>query len=203
MLIEIQMQDINILHAPIQYSLIILGGLMFSIYFWNRFLRARTPKFLPLNLNVLGFFILLYICLIFLYITISLIKSKDKNPALEKIIDTLFTPIFEFDCYLKSFSFIGTLFDKFIEFSISYLKYFIIDTYLFFIIFWLFPRLILLTALFIDVFGNYQLYYKYQVLLFGLLLLFFFNRYFRYCLKSYKSTLQNQLNFVVDGINTN
>ena len=67
-----------------KYYLIILGGIIFTLYFWSRFLRVRSSKVLPLNLSVLGFFILLYTCLIFAYILISLLFIRKGNEVLEK-----------------------------------------------------------------------------------------------------------------------
>ena len=86
----------------ITYRLIFLGFLLFSLYFWSRFLRSRTSKVLPLNLSVLRFFILLYICLLFAYIVYSLLFPRKSNDIVEKVIDWVFTPIAEFDKYLKS-----------------------------------------------------------------------------------------------------
>ena len=86
--------------------LIILGGLIFSLYFWNRFLKSRTSKFLPLDLTVLKFFLILNICLIFFYILITLIFPKKQNPIMEQIINWLFIPVIEFDKFLKKLPFI-------------------------------------------------------------------------------------------------
>src|ERR1700744_1472241 len=89
-----------------KYYLIILGGLLFSIYFWNRFFRSRTSKMLPLELTVMQFFITLNVCIIFLYIVISLLYRRNQNSFIEQIINWLFIPIMEFDKYLKQLSFI-------------------------------------------------------------------------------------------------
>lgn len=184
-----------------KYSIILLGAIIFGLYFWSRFLRSRLSKKLPLTLNVLGFLTLLYICCIFLYIIISLIKPREKSIVIEQIVDWFFTPIMEFDRYLKSFNFIEKQYTSFITKFAPILEYIIFKTDLFFIISWLVPRLILMTALFIDVFIYHQLHYKYQVILFGLLL--FFNRYLRYSLKDFKFNLQQHLMLNIKGVLTN
>jgi hypothetical protein len=170
-----------------KYSLIIFGFIIFSLYFWNRFLRYRTSKMLPLDLSLLRFLILIYICGIFTIILISLIRLNKPSPIIDKVIDWLFIPIVEFYKYFKNLPFIKPFHERFLDYIIPKLHYFIIQTPLFFIIFWLFPRLVLLSALFIDIFLFHQLHYKYQVIFVGLLL--FFNRCFKYCLKISKNDL--------------
>jgi hypothetical protein len=170
-----------------KYFLIILGCLLFSLYFWNRFLRARIPKELPIKLSVLGFFTFTYICIIFLYIIISLIFPRKPNKMVEMSIEFLFTPLKDFDNYLKVLPLIKPYYIKFMVWIIPKLDYLIIKTNRLYIIFWVFPRLILLSALFIDVFVFHKFHYKYMVIIFGLLL--FLNRYFKYSLKKYKEDL--------------
>ena len=70
-----------------KYKLVILGFILFSIYFWNRFLRSRTSKELPLTLDLFRFLTLSYICVIFLYIIISLLFPRKMNPIIEKLMD--------------------------------------------------------------------------------------------------------------------
>ena len=89
-----------------QYKLILFGAIIFSLYFWNRFLHVKTSKILPLNLSVLGFMLLLYLCLIYIYIIIALLYPRKANDILENIINWLFKPLSDFDKFLKSFSII-------------------------------------------------------------------------------------------------
>jgi len=180
-----------------KYFLIILGGLLFLIYFWNRFIRSRTSKPIPLELTVLRFFILLNICIMFFYILISLLYRKKQNAIVEQIINWLFIPIMEFDKYVKNLPYIKPYYDKIFTYIISKLEFLIIQTYIFYTVFWLIPRLILLTALFIDVFVFHRLHYKYMVILFGLLL--FFNRYLKYSLKNKKEELLQYYSQYIDG----
>ena len=152
----------------IKYHLIILGGIIFLIYFWNRFLRSRTSKILPLTLSTLKFFLILNVCLVFFFILLSLLRSRKQNVFIEQIINWLFTPIIEFDKYIKHLPFIKPYYERILTYSIFKLDFLIIKTQLFYIIFWIFPRIIMLTALFIDVFIFHQLHYKYIVMPFKL-----------------------------------
>jgi hypothetical protein len=170
-----------------KYFLIILGFILFSLYFWNRFLRSRTSKDLPFNLDVFKFFTIIYICLIFIYIVISLIFPRKQNKMIESIVNLLFTPLKEFDNYLKALSSIKPYYEEFMKFIISKLDYFIINTNVLFWIVWIIPRFILLFALYLDVFIFHKFHYKNMVILFGLLL--FFNRYIKYSMKKYKEDL--------------
>lgn len=183
-----------------KYKFILLGFIILSLYFWNRFLRIRTPKDLPLNLSVLGFFTILYICIIFLYIVVSLLFSRKNNPTMEIILDWIYTPIIEFDKWFKQLPLIKPHYEKFLDILLPKLQYFIIKTNIFFWIFWLIPRLILLTAFVVDVVCFHKLHYKYMVILFGLLL--FFNRIFKYSLKNTKKELLILGKTIIESITT-
>ena len=178
---------LNIFSINKKYFIIILGAILISLYFWNRFIRFRVSKPLPLDLNVISFFSTICICIMFVFIIISLIYPKKPNPIVEEIINWIFIPIKEFDKYLKSFSIIKINYEKMLFWCMPTLEFAIIKTNMFFIIFWVFPRILLLSALYIDVFIFHQFHYKYLVVLFGLLL--FFNRYIKYSLKNTKESL--------------
>jgi hypothetical protein len=106
----------------------------------------------------------------------------------------------EFDDYLKNTCLIKPYYEDFISYIIPKLELVIIKSDIFFIVFWIFPRLVMLTALFIDVFIFNQLHYKYMVIFFGLLL--FFNRYFKYSLKTYKKKLIETNRKYISNIST-
>jgi len=182
-------------------SLILLGFLLFVLYFWLRFLRLRISKPLPFEeLSVFSFFTILYICWIFFYILKSLLFTQRSPLQLEQIIEWMFTPIMEFDKYLKSISLLKTFYDKLLGYLIPYLRYMIIDTNYFFKIFWLYPRMILLTALFLDVMWFRQFHYKYLVITIGILL--FLNRYFKYSLRTTKQDLLTYYSQYIEDVCT-
>lgn len=184
-----------------KYYLTLLGAIILIVYIWNRFLRTRTVKTIPYEyLSTISFFLLIYICSIFAFILFTLIFSSKKNANLEILIDWIFTPIKELEIFIRHHIIGKGNYERFISFVYPCLNFVIIKTNLFYIIFWVFPRLILLTALFIDVFVFHQMNYKYQVILFGLLL--FFNRYFKYSLKNIKEENIEYLKMYVDTITT-
>lgn len=148
----------NFIH---KYKLIILGCILMTLYFWNRFFHAKVSKELPLDLSVLKFFSLLYICCIFLYIVISLTFQRKSNPIIEKFIEWLFIPIIEFDTYLKNISLIKFYYEKGIKLLLNKVQDPQKTILGVFITFWLFPRAVLLFALFIDTFIFHKLHYKY------------------------------------------
>lgn len=170
-----------------KHLLIILGGIIFSLYFWNRFLRFRTSKVLPLDLTVIRFLTILMLCIIFGYILILTIYPRKSNDILEKITEFIFIPIGEFDKYLKSFLIIREYYVKSLNYILPWLEYLMIRTNILYTLLWIIPRLTLLIALWVDVFIFYQLHLKYYVILIGVFL--FFNRYLKYSLKIEKYNL--------------
>ena len=180
--------------------LALLGLILFSVYIWNRFLRTRNVKDLPLNLSIIGFFILLYIICIFIYIIISLLFPRNLNPIIEKIIDILFIPFRELDKSIKNISIIKKYYEQVLLYIFPLLEYLIIKTDLFYIIFWILPRLILLFVLFIDIFVYYKFEMRYKFVLIGLLLLF--NRCFKYSLKNTKIQMIYTFEPLIRGIYT-
>ena len=114
--------------------------------------------------------------------------------------DWLFIPVAEFDKYLKRFKTIKSIFKTIFSYILPHLDFLIIKTNLLYYVLWIIPRLILLIALYIDVFIYNQLHYKYIVVLFGLLL--FINRYFKYSLKMYKKELMEDGTFYISTILT-
>lgn len=183
-----------------KYKLIILGCIIFSIYFWNRFLKTRTSKTLPLDLTVIKFFVTLNICVIFAYILISLMYPRKSNDILEKLMGWVFIPIKEFDQYFKSFEIIKKYYMQFLDYLIPKLDYVIIKTNILYIVLWIIPRMILLIALWIDIFVFHQLHLKYYVISIGLLL--FLNRYLKFSLKSYKTYLIEKNKIYLDSVET-
>ena len=184
-------------HKPL---LTFLGLIIFCVYFWRRFLRSRIPKELPLQLSLEGFIILSYIVFIFAYMILSLLFRKTSNPIIEKVIDILFIPIKELDKSIKNISFIKNHYENLLTKIFPVLEFLINKTDLFFIIFWVFPRILLLFVLGLDIFIYAKFEYRYKFIFIGLLLLF--NRCFKYSLKNTKSQMYNDINIYVGEIGT-
>ena len=180
--------------------LALLGLIIFSAYFWMRFLRSRTVKEIPLNLSIEGFFILLYTVCIFAFIIASLLFLKGSNPLIEKILDIIFIPIKELDKSFKNIPIIKKYYDKVLVKIFPILEFLIIKTDLFFIIFWIIPRIILLLVLGLDIFIFGKFEYRYKFIFIGLLLLF--NRCFKYSLKNTKNQMYEDIKVYVNSIGT-
>jgi hypothetical protein len=144
------------------YIIIIIGFAMFSTFIWLRFIRERLPRDIPFNLSIISFIILIEICCIYGYILFTLLrKYKEPNPIILYLIDQVYKPLIAFDNFLKNLPGIQAIYLRFMIF-LSYKCIFIFkDTSMFSIIFYILPRLVLVTALFIDTFYLHKLYYIY------------------------------------------
>lgn len=181
-----------------KYFLILLGFILISTYFWLRFIRERLPKDIPFSLSQIGFFILLYICCIYAYIVISYVRSSVQTNTLNAFINTLYKPLEDFDYFWKHLPLVESPYRKFALWAAYKLDFFIIHTNLFYFIFAILPRLLLILIFSIDIFWFSKLYYIYKFLFLGIFL--FLNRYIIYSLKMLKKDLINdfKLNYLSD-----
>jgi hypothetical protein len=106
----------------------------------------------------------------------------------------------ELDKSIKNIPIIQRYYQKILLYILPYLEFLIIKTDLFYIIFWLFPRIVLLFVLLLDVFVFYKFDYRYKFILIGLLLLF--NRCFKYSLKNTKNQITITMTPYVSHIST-
>lgn len=182
----------NVLKILLQYSLIILGLLMFSGYIWLRFIRERLPKDIPITfLSGLGLIILIYICSIYLYIVCSYLKKGSTyNEITIKFLEILYIPLIAFDKYLKEKPFIKDINTKVLIFLSKQKFWQYADGLFFFYFFQIFPRVVLITAFVIDVFYFHYIYFLYKVILIGLLL--FIGRYLKYSFKALKERMMEE-----------
>jgi hypothetical protein len=165
---------------------------MFCSYIWLRFIRVRLPKDIPFNLSLLGFIILVYICCIYLYIVYSLlIEKKPNNVLISTLVDYIFKPLKTLDQFIKNLPYINHYYKCFIVSLANKLDLILMDSKVYYYVFAIFPRLVLVTALWIDTFYFHKLHYIYKVLLIGILLVL--NRYIIYSLKYAKEHFITQL----------
>ena len=168
---------------------ILFGLLLFSTFIYYRFIRERLPKDIPLNLNILGFLIIVYLCCIYIYIIYKLLfPYKEPNKFIEKIIEYVYKPLKDFDTYLKDLLFIKSYYEDYISKFANNIKYLfkekIQGIILFEWIFYIIPRIVLISTLLIDIYYFGRLYYIYKVLLIGILLIL--RRYILYSIKKAK-----------------
>jgi hypothetical protein len=161
---------------------------MFSIFMWFRFIKERLPRDIPFDLSLLGFLLIIEICCIYIFLIYSLIKKdKPKNPWTTKLIAMIYKPLIELDTSIKHLPIIEQYHKRFIIFLVYKLNYLIKETSLFYMIFAIFPRFILISVLLYDIFYFHKLHYIYNALLIGTLLLL--NRYIIYSLRYAKNSL--------------
>jgi hypothetical protein len=106
----------------------------------------------------------------------------------------------ELDKSIKNIPLVQRYYQKTLLYILPYLEFLIIKTDLFYIIFWLFPRILLLLVLLLDVFVFHKFDYRYKFILIGLLLLF--NRCFKYSLKNTKNQITTTMTPYVSHITT-
>ena len=173
-----------------RYSLIFTGLLIVLYFIWARYLRIRFSKDIPLPyLSIRGFLIITTICCIYIIVIKHLIKPSIKsNIFTEYLVPLFYIPLETFDV------------EKIVLKYHDKLKYLLTDTYIFYFIFAIVPRLLLVTVLFMDTFIFHKLHYLYYFIYFSLLL--FLNRYIIYSLKVVKKNNMEYLKLNVAGIGT-
>jgi len=183
------------------HKLIFLGALMFSIYIWARFIRKRLSKDIPFHPNILGFAILIEICCIYAYIVFALMRPpKEPNPIVEEVINLLYKPLEDFDYFWKNAKLIRKSYKTFMLFLLEKLKRIIIKNNIFYFYFAIFPRLVFIFIMFIDVFIFNKLHYIYYVILLGILL--FLSKYIIYSIKIRKNQLLEKFMLYYDAVST-
>jgi hypothetical protein len=170
----------------------ILGLVIFTAFMWYRFIRERLPKDIPFNLSLEGLIILIEICLLYLYITYTLYTNKKhSNAFISSLINNIFKPLEALDHSIKNHPRINPYYKRFIIYLSNKIHPILHHNNTYYYIFAIFPRLVLITALWIDVFYFHKLFYIYKVLLIGILL--FLNRYLIYSLTYAKEHFITQL----------
>ena len=166
---------------------------------WYRFIRQRLPKDIPFHLTEYGCILLIYICCIYLLvITLLITEFKTKNDTLGLIIDYIYKPLKVLDEAIKTK--LIYYHNKVIAFCVKskYEAHRIYDEGNHVIIYYslnIFPRLILVTVLFFDIFYFGKIVYLYKIILLGLLPLLY--KYIIYSLKYAKEYYITQFELIV------
>jgi len=157
----------------IYYFLLFLGLVITSWIIWSRFIRERIIRDIPDTfLTEYRFWILLYICFIYLYVIKNLIKPKATNPFINDIINILYKPLITLDHFIKYNKKIKPYYYKFMIKMVKYLDLNELDNKkLTMIIFFMqvFPRIVLVIFLLLDTFYFRKIEIFYKVVLIGLL----------------------------------
>jgi hypothetical protein len=178
--------------------LAILGAILFIAFIWYRFIRERIPKNIPFNLTEYGCIIMLYICCIYLLIIAVLIFSIESKSNISNFIDYIYKPLKVLDESIKANSQINHYHKKAIEYLTSILNEKNYDYIYYF--FNIFPRIILITFLSIDIFWFHHMKYFYKIILVGLLI--FIYKYFIYSLKYAKELYTIEAEAIVNQVMT-
>ena len=165
------------------YILILIGLSATSWIIWSRFIRQRTIREIPdYLLTEYRFWILLYICCIYLYVIKSLLKPKETDPIIILLLDYLYKPFTTLDRSIKYNKYTKVYYHKvillFIKFKTNLEGYHILG---FILLMRIIPRIILVLFLLLDTFYFHKLEIFYKVVLIGVLPFIF--RYLKYSVK--------------------
>lgn len=180
----------NFFKSLLNFSLYFVGFSVIVWFLWSKLIRERMPKNIPFELTEEKFYILLYICLIYIFIIYFIIFPREGSPFSKIFIKYLYMPITKLDTMLKTNKYCleksMNLLNKLHEFSdpiktnlFFAKKIFIV---LFYISFYILPRIILITVLLLDIFYFKKIENNKNFLLLGLFPLT--NRYLKYSLKN-------------------
>lgn len=176
------------------YLLLFFGFLITSFIIYNKFIRTRLPKEIPLILTERYFWILLYICCLYIYVIKNLLKLSTKKPdeTLKSMIEFFFMPLTTLDHFIKYNRHIKENYYKFMDNFILHLnKIIVLKLKLIIILFQILPRILLVGLLTRDVFyfETIEIFYKYLLLGF----IPFVHRYIKYSIKDIKEHYISEL----------
>lgn len=183
-----------------KYSLVLLGLVIVILFIWFRYIRTRLSKDIPLSyLSAKGFLIITIICVVYILVIKGLLRPNSKKTILsEYIVPMLYLPLEHFDEFIKE----PLNKEKIIVFMANKLSYIIKDTPIFYIIFAIIPRMILVSVLMLDVFYFQKLHYIYYFIYLTIFL--FLNKYIIYSFKTEKKRLieETKILLINESINT-
>ena len=177
----------KIIQLLFYYILLFTGLFMTSWIMWSRFIRKRTIKNIPDELfSEYRFWILLYICCIYIYIIKNLIKESKSDilpsQITKSLIDFIWKPLTILDHAIKYNKYTKNRYYSLVRWFIDYTDQQTNNWHRFIILsFHVIPRVILVVFLLADTFYFHKLEIFYKIILIGLLPLTF--RYIEYSLK--------------------
>lgn len=182
--------------------LIILSIILLILFIWFKFIRKKLPKEIPLILTIFGFFTLLGLCVIYLYLIYKTFNKQTKITVYHKIlhhcVELLFKPFEQLDLSIKNLLFKDKdfIYKKLIFNLCNNLEYYIIQTNYYYIFFLIVPRCFLLSILLFDISFFEELFLIYKVVIVSII--FLINKYILYCLKTMKESLIIELETLLD-----
>ena len=117
----------NLIKVVFRLFLIFLGIIILSLYLWNRYIRERLPREIPMNLSTLGIIVLIYISLIYAVLIILLITQYEtKNDLLKNIVNIIYKPLKILDQTLKKNVIVNFYYTKIQKFILTVIHRFIV-----------------------------------------------------------------------------
>lgn len=151
-----------------KYILSLIGFFIIIIFIYITFIKEKLPKNIPINLNEYYFWLLVYICSIYLFVIKQrLYPNYIKNPFIQKIISYIAKPFIIFDSSIKYYTKIFPYYLKILYKIIPEMNKFSYADYILFIyLFQIIPRFILSLIFIYDVFWlHYIAIYYYFIIL--------------------------------------
>lgn len=183
--LQIHNQMSKIIKLFIYYIFLLTGLILTSWLIWSRFIRERTVRDIPDDsFNEFRFWILLYICIIYIIVIKNLLKTSKEIPGMTEVLNIIYKPLTILDHAIKYNKFIKSYYYNFMLKLVNVVeKSKINNNELEAIIFFIqiVPRIILVIFLFLDTFYFQKLEIFYKIVLIGLFPLIF--RYFKYSCK--------------------
>ena len=185
---------IQVISYMIYFLLLSLGFSLIIIYIYLIFLRERLPRDIPFTLTEFRFYILCFICIMYIYKLKHMIYPKKSNKIFSILLNYFYIPFSIIIKILKQKFIISTIYEN------TWLKIIpIIENWLFihnafFIyIYYLIPRIILLSIFLVDVFYLHKIEIFYYFIFIGILSLTYnlIYLYLRYVLEDSIKFLEN------------
>lgn len=184
------------------YYFLVLCGFIISIFLFWRYFRPRLIQEVPYNLlTEYRFWILFYICCVYLFAIKTYIFPKNTHEIIlyfsEKLSKIYLVPLALFDKKIKYNKYCKDKYYKFTTWALPYL--FKPDIPKIIVIFHIFPRVILVSLLVLDIFWFNKLEIFFKFIFLGLFPLLF--KYYKYCFyelkEHYLSELEKQYKSVI------
>jgi hypothetical protein len=142
----------------------------FIFIIWFRYIRERLPRDIPFNLSLIGFIIIICICIGYIYAIYKYIKPESNGiNTIVKVKKYLFKPIELLITFFRHNEFTKENYEKLLLLflqkakKMNYLKAHILINIL--------PRVILLSLFIIDIFYFQSINYFYKILIIGIIII--------------------------------
>ena len=180
------------------YFLAFIGLIFFSSYIYLTFFRTRIPKDIPFNLTEIWFYIIIFICFMYIYTIRRILKPKNPPLFIIKFLQKISYPVAILDYYFKNNKVFKPRYDILKNNIISFLITWSYSRPILIICFELIPRVVLILIFFVDVFfvGKIEIFYYFILL--SLFPLAF--QYFQYSLISARHEYITYLDTLYDEV---